>query len=65
MTITWLKVSALGLRSTGFMRAWGAVRAANAWRYWARPISRPSAVTAALLLMFCALKGATRTPLLE
>src|SRR5918992_119428 len=34
-------------------------RAASAWRYCARPISCPSGVTAALLLMFCALNGAT------
>src|SRR2546422_1018299 len=62
MTITWLSVSALGLSSTGFRRACGVVRAANACRYCARPISAPSGVTAALLLIFCALKGATRTP---
>src|SRR5262249_36291530 len=62
ITITWLSVSALGLRSTGFMRACGVVRAASACRYCARLISVPSGVTAALLLMFCALKGATRTP---
>src|SRR5260221_2396308 len=60
--MTWLYVSALGLSSTGFMRAWGAVRAARACRYCARPISSPSGVTAALLLMFCALNGATRAP---
>src|SRR6058998_227248 len=62
MTITWLSVSALGLSSTGFRRACGVVRAANACRYCARPISAPSGVTAALLLIFCALKGATHTP---
>src|SRR5215510_8857057 len=61
MTITWLSVSALGLSNTGFIRAWGVVRAASACRYCARPISAPSGVTAALLLIFCALKGATRT----
>ena len=62
MTITWLSVSALGLSNTGFMRACGVRRAASACKYCARPISAPSGVTAALLLMFCALKGATRTP---
>src|SRR5438874_12217331 len=62
MTITWLSVSALGLSNTGFIRACGVMRAASACRYCARPISAPSGVTAALLLMFCALKGATRTP---
>ena len=36
--------------------------AASAWRAWARPISRPSGVTAELRLMFWDLKGATRTP---
>src|SRR5260221_4407331 len=44
------------------MMAWGVVRAAMACIYCARPTSRPSGVTAALLLMFCALNGATRTP---
>src|SRR5712691_5946688 len=62
MTITWLSISALGLSSTGFIRACGVVRAASACKYCARLISVPSGVTAALLLMFCALKGATRTP---
>src|SRR5262249_55873184 len=62
MTITWLSVSALGLSNTGFMRACGVARAASACRYCARPISSPSGVTAALLLMFCALNGAARTP---
>ena len=33
-----------------------------AWTAWARPISRPSGVTAELLPMFCALNGATATP---
>src|SRR3954447_16024750 len=36
--------------------------AAMACAYWARPISPPSGHTAALLDMFCALNGATRTP---
>src|SRR5712692_3677451 len=62
ITITWLSVSALGLSNTGFIRACGVMRAARACRYCARPISAPSGVTAALLLMFCALKGATCTP---
>src|SRR6266851_1384112 len=46
----------------GFIRACGLMRAAIACTYCARPISSPSGVTAALLLMFCALNGATRTP---
>src|SRR3954467_9710160 len=40
----------------------GASRAARVCSAWARPISPPSAVTAALLDMFCGLKGATRMP---
>ena len=44
------------------MRTSGTTRAASACRCCARPISPPSGVTAALLLMFCALNGATRTP---
>src|SRR5690242_17435205 len=55
-------VSASGLRSTGFMAVSGSRRAARACRAWARPISPPSAVTAALLDMFCGLKGTTRVP---
>ncbi len=38
------------------------VRQASACRAWARPISPPSAVTAALLDMFCGLKGRTVRP---
>ena len=38
------------------------MRAARAWRAWARPISPPSGVTAALLDMFCGLNGRTRRP---
>src|SRR5690349_18916917 len=33
-----------------------------AWSAWARPISPPSAVTAALFDMFCGLNGRTRSP---
>ena len=40
----------------------GGTRAARACSAWARPISPPSAVTAALLDMFCGLKGRTRRP---
>ena len=43
------------------MRTSGSARAASAWKYWALPIS-PPATTRALLLMFCALKGATFRP---
>src|SRR5687768_4527414 len=58
----WLRRSPSGLSSTGFIRAVGATRQAAACTATLRAISPPSAVTAALLLMFCALKGATRIP---
>src|SRR3954471_8629240 len=45
------------------MSAVGSTPAAAACTAWARPISEPSAQTAALFDMFWALKGATRTPL--
>ena len=38
---------------------------ASAWAAWARPISWPSRVTAALSAIFCALKGATLSPRLR
>ena len=40
----------------------GATRAARACSAWARPISPPSAVTAALFDMFCGLNGRTVRP---
>src|ERR1700674_2689544 len=40
----------------------GGTRAARACSAWARPISPPSTVTAALLDMFCGLKGRTARP---
>ena len=40
----------------------GGSRQARACSAWARPISPPSAVTAALFDMFCGLNGATRRP---
>ncbi len=43
--------------STGFMSLCGSTRQAIAWSAWARPISPPSAVTAALFGMFCGLNG--------
>ena len=61
ISTTWLWVSRSGLSSSGFMRTSGSARAARAWKYCALPIS-PPATTRALLLMFCALKGATRRP---
>lgn len=66
ISTTWLCVSASGLSSSGFMRTSGSVRAARAWKYWALPISpiTPAGpgTTRALLLMFCALNGATLRP---
>ena len=61
ISTTWLCVSLSGLSSSGFMRTSGAARAASAWKYCALPIS-PPATTRALLLMFCALNGATFRP---
>ena len=40
----------------------GATPQARAWTAWARPISPPSAVTAALFDMFCGLNGRTASP---
>ncbi len=40
----------------------GGIPAARACNACARPISPPSGVTAALLLMFCGLNGRTRRP---
>ena len=51
-----------GLSSTGFMSTVGGVRQANACSAVERPISPPSAVTAALFDMFCGLKGRTILP---
>ena len=47
------------------MRTSGTALAASAWKYWAEPISPwpfSDATTRALLLMFCALNGATFKP---
>jgi hypothetical protein len=60
-TTTWLRVSASGFSSTGFMSTLGVTPAAMAWSHWATPISPPS-TTRALLDMFWALNGATSTP---
>src|SRR5579859_2377845 len=46
----------------GFMSTVGSTPAACAWANWARPISPPAGHTAALLDMFWALNGATRSP---
>src|SRR5437879_3397097 len=62
MTTTCAPCSPVGLMSTGFIEASGSIPAAAACAACARPISLPSAVTAALRDMFWALKGATLTP---
>ena len=54
--------SPCGFSSTGFMSTPGSTRQAIAWVACARPISPPSAVTAALLDMFCGLNGRTESP---
>ena len=61
-TTTWAPMSLWGFSSTGFMCTLGGTRAARACSAWARPISPPSAVTAALFDMFCGLNGRTRRP---
>ena len=61
-TTTWLPTSLCGFSSTGFMWTVGGTPAARACSAWARPISPPSAVTAALLDMFCGLNGRTLRP---
>jgi hypothetical protein len=53
---------ACGFSRTGFMSVLGAIPQARAWRAWARPISPPSSVTAALFDMFCGLNGRTLRP---
>ena len=55
-------MSLCGFSRTGFMCTLGGVRAAHACSAWARPISPPSPVTAALLDMFCGLNGRTLSP---
>ena len=55
-------LSDCGFNSTGFMSVTGAVPQARACNACARPISPPSAVTAALFDMFCGLNGRTRSP---
>ena len=61
-TTTCEPISLWGFSSTGFMCTLGGTRAARACSAWARPISPPSAVTAALFDMFCGLNGRTLSP---
>src|ERR1700722_8361894 len=51
-----------GFSRTGFMSLVEAMPQARACKAWARPISPPSAVTAALFDMFCGLNGRTLRP---
>src|SRR3954447_20223752 len=51
-----------GFSSTGFMSVVGGTPRARAGGAWARPISPPSSVTAALFDMFCGLNGRTLRP---
>ena len=51
-----------GFSRIGFMWTLGGTPAARACSAWARPISPPSAATAALFDMFCGLNGRTRSP---
>src|ERR1043165_6636696 len=55
-------VSDSGLSKTGFMSVCGSTPQARACSAWARPVSPPSAVTAALFDMFCGLNGRTLRP---
>ena len=59
---TWAPLSASGFNRTGFIAVTGSHPAARACSAWARPISPPSVVTAALFDMFCGLNGATFSP---
>ena len=61
-TMTCARISACGLSRTGFICTVGSLPAARACVACARPISPPSGVTAALLLMFCDLNGADVQP---
>src|SRR5512132_1524462 len=61
-TTTCAPISDCGLSSTGFMSVRGGTPQARACSAWARPISPPSAVTAALFDMFCGLNGRTARP---
>src|SRR3546814_765513 len=61
-TTTWAPTSLCGFSSTGFISVVGAIPQARACSAWARPISPPSAVTAALFDMFCGLNGLTARP---
>src|SRR5580693_9139133 len=60
--MTCAPTSVSGFNRTGFISVCGSTPAASACSAWARPISPPSIVTAALFDMFCGLNGRTRKP---
>src|SRR3569833_4777656 len=60
---TWLPPSELGLSRMGVMATSGSSLHAQACAACARPISPPPGHGYELIDMFCALNGATRTPL--
>src|SRR5438132_1424038 len=62
-TTTWLMPLPLGLSRIGFMEGSGSSPHASACATWARPISPPARQGYELFDMFCALNGATDTPL--
>src|SRR5579872_1980818 len=62
LTTSWAVPSDCGFSSTGFMSLSGGTPQARACSAWARPISPPSCVTAALFDMFCGLNGRTLRP---
>src|SRR2546425_4630456 len=64
-TTTWLMPLPLGLSRIGFMAGSGSSPHASACATWARPISPPALQGYELFDMFCALNGATATPLLR
>ena len=61
-TMTCDPTSDSGFNKTGFISVCGGTPQARACNACARPISPPSAVTAALLDIFCGLNGATDNP---
>ena len=62
ITTTWERRPPSGFSRMGFISTEGATLAASACTACALPNSPPSGVTNELRDMFCALKGATRSP---
>ena len=63
LSTTWLEPSPFGLSRIGFIAGSGSRPQASAWATCARPISPPWRHGYELFDMFCALNGATATPL--